>query len=72
MIIGTLQGYAFVLILLGEGGGPQGKALVPGLHMFNNAFTQGHLGYACALGLVLFVFILILTEINNRYVKVDK
>ncbi len=72
MIIGTLQGYGFILILLGDGGGPQGVALVPGLYMFRNAFVEGYAGYACALGLVLFIFILLLTEINNRYVRVEK
>jgi hypothetical protein len=32
----------------------------------------GEFGYACALGLFLFVFILGLTWINNKFVKVDK
>lgn len=72
MIIGTLQGYGLQFLLLGEDGGPGGRGMVPGLWMFNRAFIAGELGYACALGLVLFVFILILTLINNKYVRVDK
>jgi raffinose/stachyose/melibiose transport system permease protein len=46
--------------------------MVPGLWMFNRAFIAGELGYACALGLFLFVFILALTLINNKFVRVDK
>jgi len=72
MIIGTLQGYGLQFLLLGEDGGPGGKGMVPGLWMFNRAFIAGEFGYACALGLVLFAFILMLTLINNKYVRVDK
>jgi raffinose/stachyose/melibiose transport system permease protein len=72
MIIGTLKTYAFILILFGDNGGPNGKLMVPGLFMFRTAFKDGMAGYACAIGLVIFFFILILTEINNRYVRVEK
>lgn len=72
MIISTLQDFGLVLILLGDAGGPNGVALVPGLYMFRTAFIDGRAGYACAIGFILFVFILVLTEINNRFVRVDK
>jgi ABC-type sugar transport system permease subunit len=72
MIIGTLQAYGHILVLLGDTGGPQGVAMVPGLWMFRTAFTELYAGKACAIGLIIFVFILILTEINNRYVRVEK
>jgi raffinose/stachyose/melibiose transport system permease protein len=72
MIIGTLQSYGFILILFGDAGGPNGKLLVPGLYMFRSAFIERYVGYACCLGLIMFVFILILTEINNRYLRVEK
>ena len=72
MIIGTLQTYGQILILLGDAGGPRGVALVPGLYMFRSAFVELYAGKACAIGLVLFFFILLLTEINNRFVRVDK
>ncbi|MCC5808561.1 MAG: sugar ABC transporter permease [Opitutales bacterium] len=72
LIIGTLQGFGLQLLLLGESGGPGGRGMVPGLWMFNRAFVAGEFGYACAIGLILFAFILVLTLINNRYVKVDK
>jgi raffinose/stachyose/melibiose transport system permease protein len=72
MIIGTLQGYGLQFLLLGPGGGPGGAGMTPGLWMFNRAFTAGEFGYACALGLFLFVFILGLTWVNNKYIRVDK
>lgn len=72
LVIGTLQGYGLQLLLLGESGGPGGKGMVPGLWMYNRAFLAGELGYACAVGMILFVFILALTYLNNRYVRVEK
>lgn len=72
MVIGTLQDYGNILVILGNGGGPQGVAMVPGLYMFRNAFVEGYAGKGCAIGIILFFFILILTEINNRFVRVEK
>lgn len=72
MTIGTLTQYEFFLLLLGSDGGPGNKGMVPGLYMFKKAFEDGFFGYACALGMVLFVMILILTVIYNKYVKVEK
>jgi raffinose/stachyose/melibiose transport system permease protein len=72
MIIGTLQMYGFVLVLFGDGGGPNGRLMVPGLYMFRSAFREGYAGYACCIGLIIFCFILILTEVNNRYIRVEK
>jgi len=72
LIIGTLQGYGLQLLLLGDAGGPGGRGMVPGLWMYNRAFIAGEFGYACAIGIILFVFILGLTYINNKYVRVDK
>ncbi|MGC1481083.1 MAG: sugar ABC transporter permease [Chthoniobacterales bacterium] len=72
LIIGTLQGFGLQLLLLGSSGGAGGRGMVPGLWMFNRAFVAGEFGYACAIGLILFVFILALTLINNRFVRVEK
>lgn len=72
MIIHTLQGYGQQYLLLGENGGPARAGMTPGLWMFNRAFFNGEFGYACALGLILFFVILILTWANNKYVRVEK
>ena len=72
MIISTLQAYGLVLVLLGDAGGPGGAGMVPGLYMFRKAFVDQEAGYACAIGLLVFVAILALTMINNRFVRVNK
>ena len=72
MTIGTLTGYEFYLILLGPDGGPGNVGMVPGLYMYKSAFLDLQYGYACALGVTLFVLILLLTIVYNKYVKVDK
>jgi ABC-type sugar transport system permease subunit len=72
LIISTLQGYGLQLVLLGDSGGPGGQGMTPGLWMYNRAFIAGEFGYACAIGIILFVFILLLTVLNNRFVRVDR
>ncbi|NLF32984.1 MAG: sugar ABC transporter permease, partial [Planctomycetes bacterium] len=72
MVIHTLQSWGQVFIILGDGGGPNGAAMLPGLYMFRKAFRDMEAGYACAIGLLLFGLILVLTLINNRYIRVDK
>lgn len=72
VIIATLQGYGLMLLLLGDTGGPGGRGMVPGLWMYNRAFIAGEFGYACAIGLLLFVFIAVLTWINHKYVRIEK
>ena len=72
MTIGTLNDYGLVLLLLGPWGGPDGVGNTPGLYMYRAAFLDGKFGYACALGMVLFVLILLITIIYQKYVKVDK
>jgi ABC-type sugar transport system permease subunit len=72
MIIGVLQGYGLILVLLTDSGGPGGAAMVPGLYMYHNAFIEREAGYACAIGIMLFVLTLFLTWINNKFVRVEK
>jgi ABC-type sugar transport system permease subunit len=72
MIIGTLKDWGLIFILLTDTGGPGGAGMVPGLYMFRKAFRDMEAGYACAIGLLLFLLILLLTVVNNRYVRVKK
>ena len=72
MTIGTLTDYGLILLLLGPHGGPGNKGMVPGLYMFREAFLDGRFGYACALGMILFVMILGITILYTKYVKVEK
>jgi len=72
MTIGTLGDYGLMLLLLGPDGGPGNKGMVPGLYAYRAAFVDQRYGYACALGMVMFVIILFITIIYQKYVKVDK
>jgi ABC-type sugar transport system permease subunit len=66
-LIGGIQGFGSQLIL--TRGGPGYSTMVPGLHMYQQAFLYNRLGYACAIGLSMFIVILILTYINMRYLR---
>lgn len=68
-IIGSLQQFAFVLIL--TNGGPGTSTMVPGLVLYQSAFQYARFGYATAIGTVIFVVIMILTWINLKYIKSD-
>jgi raffinose/stachyose/melibiose transport system permease protein len=72
MIIATFKGFEQILVMCNEFGGPNGMANVPGLYMFRMAFMEGRVGYACALGMLLFGIIMILTILNDKYVRVEK
>jgi len=72
LTIGTLSTYGLFLLLLGPEGGPGNKGMVPGLYIYKTGLIDGRMGYACALGMVMFVIILTLTMIYQKYVKVEK
>ncbi|HDZ20134.1 hypothetical protein LCGC14_0016880 [marine sediment metagenome] len=72
LIIGTFQAYGFQLVLLGPEGGPRNVGLTPGLYMYFQGFIEQRYGYACAIGLLLFCIILVLTIVNQKYVRVEK
>ena len=50
-------------------GGPGFRTMVPGLWMYMNAFSFQRMGYACAIGVILFLLILGLTILNMRYFR---
>jgi ABC-type sugar transport system permease subunit len=72
MTIGTLTAYGTYLLLLGPEGGPGNKGMVPGLYMFRESFVNQKYGYACTLGMVMFVIVLSITIFYQKYVKVEK
>lgn len=43
--------------------------MVPGLYMYQTAFSYGNYGYASAMGVMLFIIILIITIIQNKVVS---
>lgn len=66
-LIGAIQSYEHILVL--TEGGPANATLVPALYLFKNGFEYGSLGYACAVGCILFVITLVLTLINFRLLR---
>ena len=72
MMIGTVQSWESVYLFVGESGGPDGIATVPGLLIFREAFSRGLFGYGCAVGFILFLVTLLLTFINNKLVRTNK
>lgn len=68
-IIQTLQRYVGIYVLTNGEGGPANATMVPGVYLFQKAFNAHRLGYACAVGLVMFLFILTLTLINQFLIK---
>lgn len=72
MVINTIRGWQYVYLFVGEDGGPDGVATVPGLLIFREAFSRGYFGYGCAIGFLIFIITLALTWVNNKYVRVDK
>lgn len=66
-VIGTVQGFEGMFIL--TKGGPGFKTMVPGLWMYMNAFSFQRMGYACAIGVILFLLILGLTILNMKYFR---
>ena len=69
-LIGGVQSYVNIMIL--TEGGPGFTSMVPGYWMYLNAFSYQKMGYACAIGVVLFVIILALTLISRKYFKTSE
>lgn len=66
-IIAGVQTYESLFIL--TRGGPGFKTTVPALWMYYNAFSFQRMGYACAIGVCLFLVVFTLTLLNMRYVR---
>ena len=68
-IIDTIKDAGMILALAGIAGGPAGKATVPALFMLRKAFMDQQMGYACAVGIVLTVVVLLLQKICNMLLQ---
>lgn len=66
-IIAGVQSFENIFLI--TRGGPGFESMVPGLWMYFNAFSFQRMGYACAIGVMLFLLILVLTGLNARYFK---
>ena len=63
--IGSFQNYG--MILATTRGGPGYDTLTPSLHMYNVSFSSyGSMGYGCAIGVIIFLFILALSILGRK------
>ena len=46
--------------------------MVPGYYMYTQAFSEGNLGYACAIGTIIFLFVMIITAITFKVFNAQK
>lgn len=66
-IINSLQIFDSIFIL--TKGGPGQSTMVPAVYMYEQGFSYRRMGYCSALGVVLFMLILVLTAFNNKFLK---
>ncbi|MFE5322613.1 carbohydrate ABC transporter permease [Paenibacillus sp. NPDC056579] len=66
-IIQQIQSFENILVL--TNGGPGQSTMTPALYLYLQGFSYSKMGYASAIGLVLFFFLLLLTWANNRFIK---
>jgi len=66
-LIGIMQDFGSILIV--TGGGPADSTYVPALQMYFAATKFNDLGYASALGVSMFVIILLITIVNMKLIK---
>lgn len=63
-VVFSLQAFDVIYVL--TGGGPGFSTTVLVQYIFRSAFTDGKMGYASALGVILVVVLLALTAVRNR------
>ena len=66
-MIGSIQGFGAQLVL--TRGGPGYATMVPGMWMYDQAFSYSRMGYAAAIGTTMFIVILILTFVSMRMMR---
>ena len=69
-LISSLSGFGQVSAL--TGGGPGYETMIPALYMYKVAFGDGRQGYSSALGVVLFIVIVLLTVVTNKLMSIKE
>jgi len=65
-LIGSLQVFAVPYVMTNGGDGPERSLLFVATYLYQNAFDYWNMGYACAIGVILFLVILALTALGTR------
>ncbi|MGJ3243693.1 MAG: carbohydrate ABC transporter permease [Opitutales bacterium] len=68
-LIGAFQVFAVPFVMTAGGDGPGRSLLFLATYIYQNAFEYWNMGYACAMGLVLFLLILGLTLLATRLLE---
>jgi raffinose/stachyose/melibiose transport system permease protein len=68
-MIWTIQNFTSIFIL--TQGGPGTSTMVPGMVLFKASFQNERMGYACAIGMAMFLVMLALTYLNLRYIRTE-
>lgn len=69
-LISSLSSFGQVSAL--TGGGPGYETMIPALYMYKVAFGDGKQGYSSALGVVLFIVIVVLTAVINKLMSIKE
>lgn len=69
-IIASIQTFEVVFVM--TGGGPIRSTMVPGLWLYQNAFNYHRMGYAAAIGVVMFIVILGFTLLSMRVFREER
>ena len=62
---------AFEIVYLTTGGGPGSSTYTPALELYFMATRLNKLGVASAIGIILFIIILIITIFNLKYKRFE-
>ena len=65
-LIGTFQVFAVPFVMTNGGDGPERSLLFMATYLYENAFAYWNMGYACAIGVILFLVILVLTWLATK------
>ncbi len=74
-LIGSFQVFAVPYVMTGGGDGPERSLLFMATYLYQNAFDYWNMGYACAIGVALFLLILALTyaatKLSERHIHYE-
>lgn len=65
-LIGSFQVFAVPYVMTGGGDGPERSLLFLATYLYQNAFDYWNMGYACAIGVILFIIIVALTFVATK------
>lgn len=66
-VIGGIQNYNLQFLI--TKGGPNYSSMVPGYYIYYSAFNNSKFGYACAIGVFLFLILFVFTIVTNKHMR---